>query len=1146
MDSCELLKIKMERLFILTLILFFTIFSNSSWSSASRTPIDNVKQAENITIFEPDVFKRGETLPDWTELNTKEVLYPSVYVNRGNSDNFSQIKNINGRSLVFYTPEQRSVVDSDSGENWRTDYNNELFTYISVETKNRATGLDEIVRFRAQKWASGIWTRINALESMKGEGKLKIEFLAEDNPELSEGHYRSSFLLKGTTVPESFYELIMNWLSGGNDGQTRIDIDVYLEFDFKNGIADFSYNHSDVNAEIKSKGGDFVDDVDWGRDILKSMNKVDHAVGTVNEIITVHNAIVEEWINKVENLEKLPSHLTNKALSKKLNSIKKKYSDRYKYYNNLLNRAKRQKNECYAWVWNLWAFIACRNSADKKIKDIQNIIATQKRLERDEIAKAKSRHNTQVANYRSKQDEKIAETDTLYKEHTQYILNFIELEKERARSLKNVSSAYQKQNDKDLIVLSQQEQKLRDDSSIEGQIKTMLEIIPAVTLIEEIPQIVNYTEKIIEEIEKIESGIDKPKVLIEDVEKLFSIPMVDGLRKLGLYQDPNKKGANEVDFSITDLYSLEDVRTHSRLATIDEYMTDSDIHVQTYLENLNRLYGAFDYVPVSSDNYKQVIESVQLKEQAYQLMTHVLGSEYQNFAGMTNSKEQVTIELLEFLLNPLLSEIFQPLMVPDKFLDGRPAAFIYSDKEAYILLNEDVQLGAEAFFPFYLEELGSLLSWSRCYSRKVMDIHKNCFGTGDEGARFTDASAFYQITSDSLDDYVDYLNRLPSFPHASSTTIVFKDGSTAYLNGFSDTDHYGDFIGGGDKAQTMAIVQLGLEIPSEFKGVAEKFAGQFVYYAPRLRSKEDPTQKDTDNLDNNIPTLWLQIAIHDEISAFLGRVTDGAKVGSLWDSGAILIRNHGLELPFQKGGDGWELNKPYINYYKEDIIRFEGDFKGAQVIFSQLGSKGANAFKSLGKLNEGPVGSIFRKLNSSAQFTAGFEFGAAFKFPFQNKKQFYTAIGVDVATNILGAVGGAIGGSAVGADPVTAGEIGATAADLIGTALEQGIVGSNSAFWSSVTLALPFDYNLSFGGKSENMASFDLASEGSELPSSVNGINGEEAFELEHNSGKIWSNSRNGVFALYPRYSYNFATGTHSSCGAFEGCTPIDAGDVHD
>lgn len=119
------------------------------------------------------------------------------------------------------------------------------------------------------------------------------------------------------------------------------------------------------------------------------------------------------------------------------------------------------------------------------------------------------------------------------------------------------------------------------------------------------------------------------------------------------------------------------------------------------------------------------------------------------------------------------------------------------------------------------------------------------------------------------------------------------------MNGFPNVDHYGDFVAGGDKGQTMAIIQLGIEVPLEYKAIYEKFAGQLIYYVPRLRSKENPTHFDKDHPENNYPTFWLQVAFHDEINAFSGRVAGGA-ASQFGDVGALILRNHGMELPFQK------------------------------------------------------------------------------------------------------------------------------------------------------------------------------------------------------------------------------------------------------
>ncbi|MBW5291103.1 MAG: hypothetical protein Rsou_0780 [Candidatus Ruthia sp. Asou_11_S2] len=68
-------------------------------------------------------------------------------------------------------------------------------------------------------------------------------------------------------------------------------------------------------------------------------------------------------------------------------------------------------------------------------------------------------------------------------------------------------------------------------------------------------------------------------------------------------------------------------------------------------------------------------------------------------------------------------------------------------------------------------------------------------------------------------------------------------------------------------------------------------------------------------------------------------------------------------------------------YYKEDILRLELDIKIAQALLG----------KGIGKFKNQKIGGVFKKLNSSNQSTIGLEFGLAFKFPYKDKTQFYTA-----------------------------------------------------------------------------------------------------------------------------------------------------------
>ncbi|EHH6912453.1 type III secretion system effector NleA [Escherichia coli] len=147
---------------------------------------------------------------------------------------------------------------------------------------------------------------------------------------------------------------------------------------------------------------------------------------------------------------------------------------------------------------------------------------------------------------------------------------------------------------------------------------------------------------------------------------------------------------------------------------------------------------------------------------------------------------------------------------------------------------------------------------------------------------------------------------------------------------------------------------------------------------------------------------------------------------------AQVVRNHGVELPIVKTGNGWKLvgetpltpDGPKANYTEEWVIRpGEADFKyGA----------------------------------SPLQATLGLEFGAHFKWDLDNPNTKYAVL-TNAAANALGAVGGFAVSRFAGTDPMLSPHIGAMVGQAAGHAIQYntpGLKPDTILWWAGATLGL--------------------------------------------------------------------------------------------
>ena len=176
------------------------------------------------------------------------------------------------------------------------------------------------------------------------------------------------------------------------------------------------------------------------------------------------------------------------------------------------------------------------------------------------------------------------------------------------------------------------------------------------------------------------------------------------------------------------------------------------------------------------------------------------GSGYKN----TQSGNRSTGEQME-VVHYLRSELFKkvnwsqtqdqriPYIVKDALLGGAGGAFISTDTDAIILLNEelftddtsiDEGFGEDDIFharKVALEELGHWLNWRRCqYSNGMNNCADEGDTFGDSGAKFANA-AF--IEYQNFDDYITQLQAVSEGLWSKPTQLTLANGSTATYEG---------------------------------------------------------------------------------------------------------------------------------------------------------------------------------------------------------------------------------------------------------------------------------------------------------------------------------------------------------------------------
>ncbi|PNQ54131.1 hypothetical protein C1141_17510, partial [Vibrio agarivorans] len=390
---------------------------------------------------------------------------------------------------------------------------------------------------------------------------------------------------------------------------------------------------------------------------------------------------------------------------------------------------------------------------------------------------------------------------------------------------------------------------------------------------------------------------------------------IESLRQTGLWKiSENKKPIRDIASQ-----SLVDLRAQLSPIPYDFWQGDSEVE--------SRAKKKF-YLPPTSQS--EIIIN-RYNNEVSALFRHAFGADYakitqQNpkFTAWTSRK--VNKALLEVLQDPIYQNARMPYWGDTQLLGARPAAMIFNEQHAMIVLNKDlVSLQSEDFYKFYFEELGHLLNWWRC---KLFGLSPAlCQVTGDVGARFRDAvmlaTELHEVSLESL------LFTLPMHTKNKPETLRFMSGQLATLEGWPDYYTINDHIA--SQGKFSWLMRLGLDMTNpEFAFLSDELDIEISITAPIAAMKGNPWEKSNNGyctediqLDCNMPTIWLSVSFRDAIkvsSAKLPHFKDNEPFQSGVDISPRMVRKHGGKLPFQLqsvGGSQWKYFKQHNLYAKK-------------------------------------------------------------------------------------------------------------------------------------------------------------------------------------------------------------------------------------
>lgn len=214
-----------------------------------------------------------------------------------------------------------------------------------------------------------------------------------------------------------------------------------------------------------------------------------------------------------------------------------------------------------------------------------------------------------------------------------------------------------------------------------------------------------------------------------------------------------------------------------------------------YYEELdNHTINRFDY----TDSNLSASESSERQQLFHALNIKAFGATYRNASNGNRSDAEEAI-ISDYLQTELYSDINWnddqriPYIVENELLQGAGGAFIATDTDAIILLNEQLFADDESLAQGFsdddvmfaqgvaLEEIGHWLNWRRCQYDSAMMGCANVGGTfGDPGLKFSEAS-FIEFT-----DFADYISQLSGvsegvWSHPVQLSLV--GGDTAVYEG---------------------------------------------------------------------------------------------------------------------------------------------------------------------------------------------------------------------------------------------------------------------------------------------------------------------------------------------------------------------------
>jgi len=220
-------------------------------------------------------------------------------------------------------------------------------------------------------------------------------------------------------------------------------------------------------------------------------------------------------------------------------------------------------------------------------------------------------------------------------------------------------------------------------------------------------------------------------------------------------------------------------------------------------------------------------EQTQRKQMFHALNLKAFGSTYQNSnSGSRSSSDKQAIT--DYLQSQLYADINWsatdqriPYIVENELLEGAGGAFIATDTDAIILLNEQLFADDNSLSTGFndedvlfaqgvaLEEIGHWLNWRRCqYDNEMMGCAKTGETFGDPGLKFSNASF---IEYNSAADYITQLANVTEGIWSKPAQLTLTNGDIAIYEGNPGLADLQDYMAkSNSKIRFRMRVQLGV------------------------------------------------------------------------------------------------------------------------------------------------------------------------------------------------------------------------------------------------------------------------------------------------------------------------------------------------